>query len=183
MDELEAMKTISDKLDKLPEAERHRVLAWVAAKYGGGAPPIEATGPTPAPASKLAIAKEPAKPPAKKSGKKSKTLISMDKSLNLSPSGKTSGAEFAAKKEPSNSRHKCVVAAYYLREFIELEKISVSSVHTFFKAMAWPLPANLKNMLSQAGTAGWLDTSDFEDIKITPMGENLVEHSLPAKKT
>jgi hypothetical protein len=35
--------------------------------------------------------------------------------------------------------------------------------------------------LHQAGTSGWLDTSDSEDIKITSSGENLVEHDLPGK--
>jgi len=178
MNELDAMKTVANKLDKLSADELQRVLAWVAAKYGGAAA-IGAALVSPEP--KPAPAAVSTKLPNKKGGKKSKLIISMDKSLNLSPSGKKSAAEFAAEKQPSNSPHKCVVAAYYLREFIG-DKVSVSSIYTFFKALGWPLPADLKNKLSQAGTAGWLDTSDFEDIKITPIGENLVEHTLPAKK-
>lgn len=178
MDELDTMKTISDKLDGLSDDAQQRVLAWVAAKYGGPAPSDKTSLPAPAPATVMSQ-----KTSTKKPSKKAKSIISMDKNLNFSPSGKTSAVEFAAEKEPSSSKQKCVVAIYYLREFINIDKISVSAVHTFFKALGWPLPANLKNMLSQAGSAGWLDTADFEDIKITPIGENLVEHSLPAKKT
>ncbi|MGQ0661962.1 hypothetical protein [Sphingosinicella sp.] len=180
MNELDAMKTIAEKLDKLSADELQRVLAWVGAKYGSGAPAIGSS--PPAPASKPATAAPPTKSSAKKTSKKSKSIISMDKTLNLSPSGKKSAVQFATEKKPSNSRQKCVVAAYYLREFVENDKVSVSSIYTFFKTLGWPLPADLKNMLSQAGTAGWLDTSDFEDIKITPIGENLIEHDLPAAK-
>ena len=180
MNELDAMKTISDTLDKLSADELLRVLAWVTAKYGGAASPIGAS--PAAPELKPSPATVSTKSPPKKAGKKAKPIISMDKSLNLAPSGKKNAGQFAAEKQPANLLHKCVVAAYYLREFIDGEKVTVSGVYTFFKALGWPLPADLKNKLSQAGTAGWLDTSDFEDIKITPIGENLVEHSLPAKK-
>jgi hypothetical protein len=114
--------------------------------------------------------------------KKGKSVISMDKNLNLSPKGKKSAAQFAAEKKPANAKQKCVVAVYYLRDIVGLTAISVSSIYTFFKALGWPLPANLKNMLSQAGTDGWLDTSNFEEIQLTTIGENLVEHSLPPKE-
>jgi hypothetical protein len=105
----------------------------------------------------------------------------MDKSLNLSPGGKPSAAQFAAEKKPSNVKQKCVVAVYYLRETLGLDKVTASAVHTFFKTLNWPLPADLKNALQQAGSAGWLDTADAADIKLTSMGENLVEHKLPPK--
>jgi hypothetical protein len=60
--------------------------------------------------------------------------------------------------------------------------VTVSAVYTFFKTLNWPLPADLKNALQQAGSAGWLDTADAENIKLTSTGENLVEHSLPPSK-
>jgi len=105
----------------------------------------------------------------------------MDKSLNLSPGGKKSAATFAGEKAPQNVLQKAVVAAYYLRDVLEVEAVTAQGVFTFFKTLNWPVPSDMKNTLQQAGTKGWLDTKESEDIKITSMGENLVEHSLPPK--
>lgn len=105
----------------------------------------------------------------------------MDKTLNLSPQGKQSAAQFAAAKAPSNVKEKCVVAVYYLRDVVELPNVTAQAVFTFFKSVQWPTPADLKNTLQQAGTDGWLDTANSEDIKLTSLGENLVEHDLPRK--
>lgn len=116
-----------------------------------------------------------------KASKKSKTIISMDKSLNLSPPGKPSAVDFATSKAPTNVMQKCVVAVYYLRETIEIPNVTAPAVLTFFKHLSWPVPADLKNTLQQAGTMGWLDTGDSDHIKLTSLGENLVEHDLPAK--
>jgi hypothetical protein len=143
---------------------------------GAGASPA-AQPVKPAPSSN--VAPKPASKP--KSAKKGKSVMALDKSLNLSPSGKQSAADFANEKAPANVKQKCVVAVYYLREVVELSPITASSVYTFFKELSWPVPSDLKNTLQQAGTEGWLDTADSEDIKLTHGGENLVEHKLPPK--
>jgi len=72
-----------------------------------------------------------------------------------------------------------VVALYYVANTLKIEQVSIDHIYTFFKAANWPVPADLPNTLHQAGTEGWLDTSDAKDIKVTPIGENLVEHDLP----
>ncbi|MEA2994449.1 MAG: hypothetical protein QOD40_3369 [Alphaproteobacteria bacterium] len=180
MGEIEALKAIADAFEKLEADERARVLAWAQSKYGGApativkpAPQVNTAHQTPGAA--------PIIPSKAKSSKKAKSVISMDKTLNLSPQGKQSAAQFAQVKAPSNVREKCVVAVFYLRDVIALEKVTVQAVFTFFKSVQWPAPADLKNTLQQAGSAGWLDTADSDDIKLTSLGENLVEHDLPAK--
>jgi hypothetical protein len=92
-----------------------------------------------------------------------------------------SAVQFATEKSPTNLMQKCVVAVHYLRDTIEMEKVTTQAVFTFFKHLSWPVPADLKNTLQQAGTAGWLDTANSQDIKLTSLGENLIEHNLPAK--
>jgi hypothetical protein len=184
MDEIEAMKAISDKLEKLSDEERSRVMAWAVAKYVTNHVALPAVGPQPnqpqaQPTAPNKAAKISTKP---KGAKKAKSVISMDKSLNLNPSGKASATKFASEKAPANVKQKCVVAVYYLRDVTGLKKVTVSAVYTFFKTLNWPLPADLKNALQQAGSAGWLDTADAENIKLTSTGENLVEHSLPPSK-
>lgn len=180
MDEIEAIKAVADVLAKLPEEERGRVLAWANAKFGGmtSAPALN----NPVASAEAKVVNSTVKHKAKlKSAKKPKTVIAMDKSLNLAPSGKISALDFASDKAPTNVMQKCVVAVYYLRHTIELSEVTVSGVLTFFKTLSWPVPANLRNALAKSGTEGWLDTSSLEDIKLTSMGENLIEHTLPQK--
>jgi hypothetical protein len=181
MDELDALKAISERLEKLSADERIRVLAWLNAKYVPGA-----TTSAPLTHSTGAVSESKLPPKGRSNQKtakkpKAKSIIAMDKTLNLSPSGKKSAAQFASEKSPSNVLQKCVVAVYYLRETLELGKINVSAVYTAFKTLGWAIPSDLRNTLQQAGSKGWLDTADAEDIKVTSMGENLVEHSLPSK--
>lgn len=167
------MQLIASSLEKLPKDAQKRVLFWANSKFG-----IEPISVNEATDSKNLVKKVGT---AGKSAKKASTSISIDKSLNLFPAGKRSATDFAAEKAPSNAKEKCVVAAYYLREEIELEAVSVSTIYTFFKAVSWKLPADIRNMLAQAGSKGWLDTADGNNIKISPTGENLVEHDLPKK--
>jgi hypothetical protein len=170
MSEFKAMEAVDVALNPLTPEERARVLGWAHQKYGG--PPQHKSAPLHA---------KDAKPASTKSTKKSKTIISMDKSLNLNPSGEISAVDFANGKAPATVIQKCVVAVYYLRDMVKLEKVGVSGVFTFFKHLSWPVPNDLKNTLQQAGTAGYLDTANSEDIKLTHHGDNLVEHKLPPK--
>jgi hypothetical protein len=178
MSEVKAIEAVDNALAVLDPDERARVLSWAQLKYGVPAQ-ISPARHEPAPAPP--VAPPQINTPKAKGSKKAKTIISMDKNLNLSPPSKVSAVQFANEKSPTNVMQKCVVAVYYLRETIELEKVSAQAVFTFFKHLSWPVPADLRNTLAQAGTAGWLDTANSNDIKLTSLGENLVEHNLPAK--
>lgn len=179
MGEINAIATVAAALEPLNVAERQRVLNWAQGKYGGAVSHVGSQGSLQQQPSANALP-SPSSAKAKPS-KKSKTVLSMDKNLNLNPAGKPSALDFASQKSPKSLKEKCVVSAYYLRDIISVEKVTAQGVLTFFKNLSWPVPSDLKNTLHQAGAAGWLDTRDSEDIKITSSGENLVEHTLPAK--
>ncbi|MES2861077.1 MAG: hypothetical protein V4701_06360 [Pseudomonadota bacterium] len=189
MSEVDAIKAVSDAIEPLEKDAQMRVLAWATAKFGTTPINFASTGatspvinpPAAGPAASAATAAQatPKSLSKGKPGKKAKTVISMDKGLNLTPQGKLSAVAFAGEKLPSNVKEKCVVAVYYLRDVIEVDKVTVQGVFTFFKTVQWPAPADMKNTLQQAGTEGWLDTADGEDIKLTSLGENLIEHKLP----
>lgn len=180
MSEVKAIETIDNTLSALAPDERARVLGWAQQKFGSSAQ-INPTTHHSATAQPNPTTPANSTNVRAKTSKKVKTIISMDKSLNLSPSGKVSAVQFATGKSPTNAMQKCVVAVYYLRDTIEMEKVTTQAVFTFFKHLGWPAPADLKNTLQQAGSAGWLDTADGQDIKVTSLGDNLVEHELPAK--
>ena len=107
----------------------------------------------------------------------------MVRDLNLKPKGKKTLDEFVESKKPSSYYEKSTVATYYLKHELSLSAISANHIFTCFKHMKWRVPADLFNTLAYtASQYGWLDTSNGEDIKVTTMGENLVEHDLPKGK-
>ncbi|WP_226698577.1 hypothetical protein [Qipengyuania flava] len=181
MDELDAMKAVGTSLEQLPKDAQQRVLTWAISKFAheGSLPPAgqvaESVGGSTKPK------KSTSTPKASKPGKKAKITLSMDKTLNLVPSNGPSASAFQIEKSPSSVVQKCVVAAYYLREHSNATSVTANGVYTFFKTVGWKLPTDLKNTLQQAGSKGWLDTADSENILITPIGENLIEHDLPTK--
>lgn len=115
-----------------------------------------------------------------KSGKGSKKrALSIDKDLNLRPDSADSLEAFVDKKRPTSNIVKNVVCVYYLEKHLNMEKVTANQVLTCYKSLSWRVPADIANTLQQAGSKGWLDTSDSENILLTTLGENLVEHDLP----
>ncbi len=181
MDEIEAMKVIDSSLAKLDGNAVRRVLMWVNQKYD--AVPVVGRGPD--------ISQKDVRPERRENSKlenvkkpksKSKSIAKIDKSLNLSPRNGDAAPEFCSNKRPTSMKEKCVAAVYYMRNMLELEAVGIDQVYTFFKFVGWPVPSDLPNMLAQAGSAGWLDTSSLDAIKLTHMGENLIEFKLPKIK-
>jgi hypothetical protein len=114
---------------------------------------------------------------------KKSSALTMDKSLNLKPKGKKSITDFMDEKCPSSVMEKSTACVYFLRNELEIAPVTENHVYTCFKRLGWRIPKDLRNMMAQAASKqGWIDTSDYADIKVTPHGENLVEHDLPKKK-
>lgn len=107
----------------------------------------------------------------------------LDKTLNLRPAGKKAFKDFAAEKNPENANERNLVAVYYLEKEAAVGKVNANQVYTAYKETGWRLPAYPRNSLQvTASTKGWINTSDMEDITVTPSGENSVDHDMPAKK-
>ncbi|MBI3750234.1 MAG: hypothetical protein HY263_01085 [Chloroflexi bacterium] len=107
----------------------------------------------------------------------------LDKTLNLRPKGKKAFKDFASEKSPENANERNLVAVYYLEKEVAVGKVNVNQVYTAYKEAGWRLPSYPRNSLQvTASTKGWINTSDMDDITVTPSGENHVDHDLPAKK-
>jgi hypothetical protein len=105
----------------------------------------------------------------------------LDKTLDLSPKGKKSFKAFSTEKAPANGNERNAVAVYYLEKMSDAGDVNANQVYTCFKEAGWRLPSNPRNALQvTASTKGWIDTADMDKIKMTPRGENFVEHDLPA---
>jgi len=183
--EIEVLKAVDDALTALSQLDaRKRVLTWAWEKF---LPNVTSLSITPIPAASVThdAKKLAMKPSEKRTTPKQKTPpIVLVKDLNLRPKGKASLEEYAKAKNPSSLYEKCTLAVHYLKMEIGVAGISNSHIYTCFKQMKWKLPTDLGNTLSYtASHFGWLDTSDMRDIRLTAIGENLIEHDLPRKKT
>jgi len=185
LSEVDAIKKVDEALEGIEDKEAlKRILRWAYEKYCPG---------TSMPDDRVeedleeeqTLKNRGKKKPVKKIKKKDKskkTTLSIDKMLNLKPSGKTSFAEFATQKSPSTDREKVVLCVYYLLNKLGKKPIGVNQVYTCYKSI-WRVPADLVGTLRWVSSQkGWLDTSDSSDIKMTPQGDNLIEHDLPPKK-
>ena len=84
---------------------------------------------------------------------------------------------------PSSHQQKQAVILYWLKHEAGLGTgITVDHVNTCYLDANWARPAELPNSLSvTANKKGWLDSRNFDDLKITTRGEDIVQHDLPPK--
>lgn len=186
MKELEALSKIDECLSQVTDKEAIiRIVRWVNDKYSKDEFKEVKTESTIE--SNLPLVKQRIKKKMTSTGKsvkpsaKSKNSYTVVKDLVLTPSGKQSFKDFYEEKKPSSVKEKCVVCVYYLSNTLGVN-VSIAQVFTCFKTAGWRLPANLKNMLHQAASEGWLDSKDQDNIKMTPIGDNLIEQDLPKSK-
>lgn len=90
-------------------------------------------------------------------------------------------------KTPRSANEMCAVIGYYLTEIAPIEErkstINRRDVEKYFKQAAFQLPQVLKQTLPNAAKAGYFDLVGRGEYKLTPVGHNLVVHSLPPKNT
>jgi hypothetical protein len=106
--------------------------------------------------------------------------VNPDKTLDLSPHGKQSFAEFISEKKPVTHIERYTTIVYWLREIAEFPKATISQIVTCYHAAKWNLPTDVRNTASQAGRKELDNTEGLDDIKLSNLGRNLVM-SLPKK--
>jgi hypothetical protein len=116
----------------------------------------------------------------------SKSSWSLNKGLDLHPSGKESFEDFLAAKQPAaplSDQDMMAAVVYYLSEVLELPKITIDDVGTVIRRTPGRKePTNLPGVLRNAqGRKATIDCGDLQDIKLTSAGRNFVEHNLPVK--
>lgn len=94
---------------------------------------------------------------------------------------KPSLKEFHSQKKPKSNYEHNAVFCYYLLKLKETKPIGINHIYTCYKEVGRRVP-NLVVSLSETSGKGWLDTSNMNEIMVTPRGENYVEHDLPEVK-
>ena len=88
--------------------------------------------------------------------------------------------QFFSEKKPK-SKYECnAVFVYFLQKTANLTPINMNHIYTCYKLVNLKVPKALRQSLADTSFhKEFINTKNMEDIKITIIGENMVEHDLP----
>jgi len=165
--ELAAIKTITNALESFEPDARRRVLQYATQHLGIAEVP---TGETPT---------IPSAPGG--TGDESQVLRGGSEHNGKMVDIRT----FKEEKNPTSDVQMAAVVAYYLAELAPEDRrkdaIATDDIVTYFKQAGYKLPAQPKDTLPHAKTAGYFDTVARGAYKLNPVGHNLVVHTLPGQ--
>lgn len=99
--------------------------------------------------------------------------------LDLFPDDKISLKDFVSQYNKPTSTEKYLIYVYYLKEILNIEKITVDHIYTCIKHIGDKVPQFLSISLHNLKrNKGWIDTSDISDINYTTPGENHLDHEM-----
>jgi hypothetical protein len=173
------LERIADLLKKFPEALHTKVFDLIVSTGSHKQPP-------PAADPVLTTKKKPISSPtsdrkSKKTagaGKEPKRLPDLDLG-HISKEG--SFAQFARDKKPKTNFEFNAVALYYLHETLKIKAVNADHIYTCYDAVGRRLPrALVQSIRDSASDKGFININDWENLRLTANGMNLVQHDLPA---
>lgn len=172
-DEAEVMKQIDQKLKNLSPDIRKEAFQVLVERHLGSAPSRRQK--------KKALSSEAGR--KKIRTKKASAVLMVVKDLPLKKDGKIpSLRDFYAEKKPQGFLEHNTLFVYYLNKMRDIPGITQSHVYTCYKEVAARIPgAFYQSLVDTARRKGWIDTSEGDDMRVTTVGENFVEHDLPGK--
>ena len=166
--ELKAISVTLAALKDLNSEERDRVLSYVLKRLDM-AMPVEIQQATPA--QLLPPPTQPIVP--------SGTYIELKRQHDI--------RSFKEEKNPKSANEMAAVVAYFLQyeagESERQDTITKSDVEKYFHVAKFTKPKDAKNTLQNSKNAGYLEARDRGAFALSPVGYNLVAHSLPRKTT
>ncbi len=116
----------------------------------------------------------------KRGGTKARPQLAVIKDLDLRKDDANSSLrDFYSEKQPATFLERNAVFVYYLQRLKEVASIGPNHIFTCYKEVNLRVPGAFYQSLLDTRTKGWIDTTDTEDMRITTVGENFVEHDLP----
>jgi hypothetical protein len=100
--------------------------------------------------------------------------------INFFPTGKPSLKEFFDAKAPNSDMEQILVICHFLQHTAQLPKFGPGHVLSGLKHVGEPVPKSLKATIrNMKNKKAWLNFApDIDNLRLTTVGENLVEHKL-----
>lgn len=90
--------------------------------------------------------------------------------------------EFYKAKSPNTFAEKNAVFVYYLKNIINVSKVTLDYIYTCYDEVGSRKPDAFKQSIADTSSKkSWLNTTSFDDITISLRGQNYVDHDLPTK--
>jgi hypothetical protein len=90
---------------------------------------------------------------------------------------------FTAEKQPRSANEMVALIAYYLSDLAPATEasatVNVEMIRKYFKLANFPMPRVVKNALTNAAAAGYLESVSRGEYRLNSVGHNLVVHGLP----
>jgi hypothetical protein len=112
----------------------------------------------------------------KKKFKAKKQSIVTD--LNLRPKDGKSLDDFISELNVKTNLERNVAFLYYLIHELNISGIELDHVYTCYRHLKVRVPAAFYQSVADTGVKGWIDSSNTEDLTLTSIGLNYVEHDL-----
>lgn len=111
----------------------------------------------------------------RKTKSKSSSIVS---GLDLRPKGQTSLDDFIAGLKVKSNLERNAAFLYYLIHEIKASDIGLDHIYTCYRYLKAKVPAAFYQSIVDTGLKGWIDTTKTEDLTLTGVGLNFVEHDM-----
>lgn len=161
--EIEAIKTILKALEALDDDVRNNVVEYVFKRLNLSIAPLSSA------ASNLARNVESS------SSQSNITMGNDNEVVHIK--------QFKESKNPKSAIEMVAIIAYYLQHLAEpdkrQDKIQASDLKQWFNIADFPLPTEMRHILTNTKNAGYIDNVGSGEYKLNAVGHNLVKYNLP----
>jgi hypothetical protein len=98
--------------------------------------------------------------------------------IDFVPNGKQPLKEFFAGKAPTSDMDQILVICHFLQHILQANRIGPGHILSGFKHVGEPIPKDLKQTIRNMKNKAWLNFTSIDDIRLTTVGDNRVEHEL-----
>jgi hypothetical protein len=128
------------------------------------------------------IKKSPKNPIAAKSRNgSSKNNLQFLTDFDFRPSNKESLKDFANKYNAKSNFEFNLVFTYYLQEILNIQEITTDHIYSCYRHMALKLPSFPQTLTDTKKHKGWIETADMNNLRVTRVGINHIEHDFNKK--
>ena len=78
----------------------------------------------------------------------------------------------------ASNEQRVTLFVYYLTKTMNISGVTEDHIYTCYNLVSVKKPTVLNQQVRNAKQKGWLNHDDWQDIKVTSPGENLIEHIL-----
>jgi len=114
---------------------------------------------------------------SKSNSSKGPTFLS---DFDFRPPGKTSLKDFYDIYKSSTNYDNNLIFIYYLTHILE-EQVSEDLVYSCYRSLGLKIPSFPSTLNDTSRNKGWIDTSNYNDLKLTRSGINFLEHEMLKK--